>query len=80
MRSKYQRANLAINCAASYFSMFSNKEFRGPNWKKEDMPEMIKGYIKTQAFAYSIPEKHHEQMIRDGLAFYSIHLENVLQA
>lgn len=78
MRNKHQRANLAINGAARYFNMYFNLEFRGPDWKKENMPDMIAQHIHIQACLNDIPKKHHEQMIVDGLDFYKQHLEALL--
>ena len=78
MKNEHQRANLAIHCAASYFNMFCDPTNRGPNWKKDKMPGMIKECIETQAFLNSIPEKHFSQMVIAGIEFYTRYLEPVL--
>jgi len=78
MRTRAERKNLAIVCAASHFKLFSDKANRGPNWSKDEMPSMIGDYIKLHAYLSNVPEKHHEQMKRDGLDFYSRYLESTL--
>ena len=79
MRTRSERKNLAIVCAASHFQLFSDKANRGPNWSKDKMHKMIGDYIKLQAFLSNVHEKHHAQMQQDGLEFYTRYLEPVLE-
>jgi len=79
MRTRTQRANLAIICTTATFQMFIEPSNRGPNWTIDMMPKFIKGSIETQAFLYNIPEKHYEVMVMDGMEFYNRYLKSVLK-
>ena len=79
MRTRAERTVLTMFCVASHFQLFSDKANRGPNWSKDEMPNMISSWIQTQAFMANIPEKHYAQMKQDGLDFYSRYLEPIME-
>lgn len=79
MRTRAQRANLAVVCAASSFQLFAVRTMRGPNWSIDKMPGIIKNSIETQAFLYNVNKKHYEQMVTDGMDFYNRYLKDVLE-
>ena len=79
MRTRVQRTNLAVVCAASSFQLFADRTMRGPNWSINSMPNIIKNSIETQAFLYNVNKKHYEEMVTDGMDFYNRYLKNVLE-
>ena len=78
MRTRAERTVLTMFCAASHFQLFSDKANRGPKWSKDKMQKMIEEQIRVQALLSNIPEKHHAQMVQDGLEFYKRYLESAL--
>ena len=79
MLTRAQRIDLVHNVVARLVCNFSDPENRGPNWELASLSRLIVSTIKDQAFVHGIPDRHHPQMIEDGLKFYERHLEPVMR-
>lgn len=78
LRTRSERIDLVHNVVAGLVRNFSDPSMRGPLWTVETMLRLIDGQIRTQALLHSIPERHHAEMVMDGLTFYDRHLAPVM--
>ncbi len=79
MKTRTQRINLVQNVVASALSDFINPQFRGTFIDLDSLEAIIKSNIQHSANSHGIAEKHHEQMVQDGIKFYNRHLKSVAQ-